>query len=150
MLQRAGLLRRSGRRLVLGTRGRALLGDLEAQWGVATASLVESDDFDRAVQEAALMLLLQANGPVEREQLVREVADVVAGSGWRDIGNGAPPDDRDVTRAVSGLIRRCAVWSMLDERVSSEARLRFTEVGRRGGFAALRQLATRARLESDT
>lgn len=150
VLQRAGALRRSGRRLLLGTRGRALLGDVAAQWGVATASLVESEEFDRAVQEAALMLLLQANGLVEVQQLVREVADVVAGSGWRDIGNGAPPDDRDVSRAVRGLVRRCAVWSMLEERMGTEHRLRFTEAGRRTGFAALRQLAMRARLESDT
>jgi hypothetical protein len=150
VLQRAGALRRSGRRLVLGTRGRALLDDVEAQWAVATASLVESDDFDRAVQEAGLMLLLQASGPVEVPQLVREVADVVAGSGWRDVGDGAPPDDRDVARAVRGLIRRCSLWSMLDERVGPEHRLRLTEVGRRAGFAALRQLAMRARQESDT
>jgi hypothetical protein len=152
VLQRAGALRRSGRRLLIGTRGRSLLSDVEAQWSTATATLIESDDFDRATQEAALMLLLQANGVVDMRQLVTEVADVIAGSGWRDAGNGTPPDERGVGRAVAAVIRRCELWSLLEggSGSGSHTRVRLSEIGRRGGYAALRHLAMRPRLESDT
>lgn len=152
VLQRAGALRRSGRRLLISTRGRSLMGDAEAQWAIATGQLIDADDFDRAAQEAALMLLLQANGMVEIQQLVAEVADVVAGSGWRDTGNGAPPDERDVTRAVSVLLRRCELWSLIEQGRGPgyASRVRLSDVGKRGGYAALRQLAMRPRLESDS
>ena len=60
VLQRAGALRRSARRLVLGTRGKLLLNDPVAQWSIATTSLVDPGEFDGAAQEATLMLLLQA------------------------------------------------------------------------------------------
>jgi hypothetical protein len=137
---------------MIGTRGRSLLGDVEAQWSTAAAMLIDSDDFDRATQEAALMLLLQANGVVDVRQLVTEVADVIAGSGWRESGNGAPPDERGVGRGVAALIRRCELWSLLEEGSGSgsHSRLRLSEVGRQGGYAALRHLAMRPRLESDT
>ena len=151
VLQRAGALRRSGRRLVLGTRGRALLGDALAQWTTAMTLLIDPGEFDAAAQEAALMLLLQANGMVEMRDLIKEVAEVLTGSGWRDTGNGAPPDDRDVSRAVWGLVRRCELWSMVDEGHSPgfTTRLRLSEVGRRGGFTALRSLALRPRMDSE-
>ena len=97
------------------------------------------------------MLLLQADGMVDFADLVREVADVMAGSGWRDTGNGAPPDDRDVNRAVWGLIRRCELWSIVDEGRGPgyTTRLRLTDVGHAGARAALRALALRPRLDSD-
>src|SRR4030095_13242046 len=41
VLQRAGALRRSGRRLLLGTRGRALLHEAVAQWAVAIVPPVD-------------------------------------------------------------------------------------------------------------
>ena len=58
--------------------------------------LIDTTEFDAAAQESALMLLLQAHGMVEMRDLVREVAEVLANSGWRDTGNGAPPQERDV------------------------------------------------------
>jgi hypothetical protein len=151
LLQRTGALRRSGRRLVLGTRGRALLGDPMAQWIAATTSLIDSGEFESAVQEASLMLLLQANGMVEMRDLIREVAEVLASSGWRDTGNGAPPDERDVSRAVWGLVRRCELWSMVDEGRGPgyTTRLRLSDVGKRGGYAALRALALRPRMDPE-
>jgi len=151
-LQRAGALRRSGRRLVLGARGRPLLGKPTAQWTIAMGFLVDAADFDGAAQEAALMLLLQAHGMVEMRDLIREVADVLANSGWRDTGNGAPPDDHDVSRAVWALVRRCELWSMVEEGKGPgfTTRLRLSEVGRRGGYAALRSLALRPRMDPDS
>ena len=151
VLQRAGALRRSGRRLVLGTRGRALLGDVMAQWSVAMGLLIDESEFDVAAQEAALMLLLQARGMVEVRDLIKEVAEVLGGSGWRDTGDGAPPDERDVSRAVWSLLRRCELWSMVDEGRGPgfTTRLRLSDPGIRGAHAALRMLALRPRMESD-
>ncbi len=151
LLQRAGAVRRSGRRLVLGTKGRSLLGDPAAQWTIAATLLIDAGDFDSAAQEAALMLLLQAGGMVEMRELIREVAEVMAESGWRDTGSGSPPDDRDVTRAVNSLVRRCQLWSLVDEGKGPgyASRLRLTAVGVRAGHAALRHLALRPRTEPD-
>ncbi|HEX6872651.1 MAG TPA: hypothetical protein VF163_16255 [Micromonosporaceae bacterium] len=151
LLQSAGVLRRSGRRLILGTRGRALIGDAKAQWDLATTTLLEPTGFDAAVQEAALMLLLRANGMVEVRELIGEVVEVIVGSGWRDTGNGAPPDERDVGRAVWGLVRRCELWSMVDEGRGPgfTSRLRLSDAGRRGGYAALRAVALRPRMDDD-
>ena len=88
-----------------GRRGRSLLGRPEStmddrDWRL----LVDDGDFDGAAQEAALMLLLQAGGMVEMRELIREVAEVLASSGWRDTGNGAPPTT--VTSAAP-----CGLWS---------------------------------------
>jgi hypothetical protein len=151
VLQRAGALRRSGRRLVLGTRGRALLGDATAQWTVAMGLLIDESEFDVAAQEAALMLLLQARGMVEVRDLIKEAAEVLGGSGWRDTGDGAPPDERDVSRAVWSLLRRCELWSMVDEGRGPgfTTRLRLSDPGIRGANAALRMLALRPRMESE-
>jgi hypothetical protein len=150
VLQRAGALRRSGRRLVLGTRGRALLGDPLAQWQVAMTLLIDETEFELAVQEAALMLLLQAHGMVETRDLIKETAEVLSSSGWRDTGNGAPPDERDVSRAVWGLLRRCELWSLVDEGHGPgyTTRVRLTDAGIRGAHTALRLLALRPRMES--
>ena len=151
VLQRAGALRRSGRRLVLGTRGRALLGDAIAQWNAAMSLLLDETEFDTAVQEAVLMLLLQARGMVEVRDLIKEAAEVLSSSGWRDTGNGAPPDERDVSRAVWAVLRRCSLWSMVDEGRGPgfTTRVRLSDAGIRGAHAALRQLALRPRFESD-
>jgi hypothetical protein len=152
ILQRAGILRRSTRRLLLGTRGRPLLGDPFAQWALATSHLIDAVEFDSAAQEAALMLLLSARGMVEVRELVREVAEILAGSGWRDTGNGAPPDDRDVSRAVWALIRRCELWALVDQGTGPgfTTRLRLTDAGQRGGHSALRWLALRPRPDADS
>jgi hypothetical protein len=151
ILSSAGALRRVGRRMLLGTRGRALLGDPLAQWQTATAHLLAEAGFDAAAQEAALMLLLRAGGMVEMRQLVTEVADVLAGSGWRDTGDGSPPDDQDVSRAVWALVRRCELWSLVDSGRGPgwTTRLRLSPAGHLGGYAALRHQALRPRSASD-
>jgi hypothetical protein len=97
------------------------------------------------------MLLLQAHGMVEARELIKEVAEVLAGSGWRDTGDGAPPDERDVSRAVWSLLRRCGLWSMVDEGRGPgfTTRLRLSDAGIRGSHLALRLLALRPRMESE-
>jgi hypothetical protein len=151
LLQRTGALRRSARRLVLGTRGRAMLRDASAQWSAAMVHLIDPAEFEAAVQESALMLLLQAHGMVEMRDLIREVAEVMANSGWRDTGNGAPPQEHDVGRAVWALVRRCQLWSLVEEGKGPgfSSRVRLSDVGRVGGFSALRSMALRPRMEPD-
>ncbi len=150
ILQRAGMLRRSGRRLLLGTKGRALLGDAQAQWRTIMALLIDEGEFESAAQEAGLMLLLRSAGMVEARDLIKEVADVLAGSGWRDTGDGTPPEDLDVSRAVWDLLRRCELWSLVDEGRGPgfSTRLRLSDAGIRGAHTALRLLALRPRMES--
>ncbi len=149
LLQRAGALRRSGRRLLLGTRGRAMLGDALAQWQTAMSLLIDEGEFESAAQEAGLMLLLRSAGLVEARDLVREVAEVLAGSGWRDTGDGTPPEELDVSRAVWDLLRRCELWSLVAEERGSgfTTRVRLSDAGIRAAYTALRLFALRPRLE---
>jgi hypothetical protein len=149
VLQRGGALRRSGRRLVVGTKGRGLLGDPVAQWQFAMAGLIESSEFEAAVQEAALLLLVQAHGMVDTGDLIREVAEVLVASGWRDAVNGAVPDEGDVSRGVYTLLARCELWSMLDRGrgPGTVSRVRLSVVGQRSGLVALRALGLRPRLD---
>ncbi len=151
VLTSAGALRRVGRKLLLGTRGRGLLGNPLAQWQTATEHLLASSGFEAAAQEAALLLLLQAGGMVEMRELIAEVADVLAGSGWRDTGNGSPPDDQDVSRAVWAFVRRCELWSLVDSGRGPgwSSRLRLSPAGHLAGYAALRHQALRARAGSE-
>jgi hypothetical protein len=149
-LHRAGAVRRSGRRLLLGTRGRAMLGDPVAQWTAAMSLLIDENEFEAAAQEAALMLLLRSGGMVEERELVKEVAEVLADSGWRETGDGSPPDDLDVSRAVWDLLRRCTLWALVDEGHGPgfSTRFRLSEAGVRAAHLALRLLALRPRLDS--
>jgi hypothetical protein len=149
LLQRAGAVRRSGRRLVLGARGRSLLGDPDAQWRTVTALLMDQGDFESAAQESALMLLLQAHGMAESRELIKEVAEVLASSGWRDVTDGSPPDDNDVMRAVWATMRRCQLWGFAQETDGPgfTTRHRLTAPGRLAATAALRAHALRPRLE---
>lgn len=151
ILASAGAVRRVGRKLLLGTRGRALLGNPLAQWQTATDHLLAESGFDAAAQEAALLLLLQAGGMVEMRELITEVADVLAGSGWRDTGDGSPPDEQDVSRAVWAFVRRCELWSLVDSGRGPgwSTRLRLSPAGLLGGYAALRYQALRARAAAD-
>jgi hypothetical protein len=149
-MQRAGMLRRSGRRLVLGSRGRALMGEPLTQWNAVMALLVDDGEFESAAQEAALMLLLRSAGLVETRDLITEVAEVLAGSGWRDTGDGTPPDDLDVTRAVWDLLRRCELWALVAEErgTAYTTRIRLSDAGIRGAHTALRLLALRPRMDN--
>jgi hypothetical protein len=144
-LQRGGVLRRTGRKLVLANRGRMMLDNPAEQWSVAMRQLVDGDDFEGAVQEVALMLLLLAGGMVEMRSLIEEVTEVVAGAGWRDTGNGDPPDEAEVGRSVWRIVRRCQLWSMVDqaEGPNGTVRIRLSDAGKQGGYAALRYRALR-------
>ena len=71
----------------------------------------------------------------------------------RGSGRGitAPPDERDVARAVWAVLRRCSLWSLLDEGRGPgfTTRVRLSDAGIRGAHTALRGLALRPRMESD-
>jgi hypothetical protein len=150
VLQRAGLLRRSGRRLLLGTRGRAVLGDPAVQWSTTMALLIDDTEFESAAQEAGLMLLLRSAGMVDARDLVKEVAEVLAGSGWRDTGDGTPPGELDVSRAVWDALHRLQLWSLVEEGRGPgfTTRLRLADAGVRAAHTALRRFALRPRMES--
>jgi hypothetical protein len=150
IMQRAGMVRRTGRRLVLGSRGRALMGEPLAQWNSVMALLIDDGEFESAAQEAALMLLLRSAGLVETRDLITEVAEVLAGSGWRDTGDGTPPQDLDVTRAVWDLLRRCELWALVAEErgTAYTTRIRLSDAGIRGAHTALRLLALRPRMDN--
>ena len=104
---------------------------------------------EAAAQEAALMLLLRSGGMVDQRDLVKEVADVLAGSGWRDTGDGTPPEDLDVSRSVWDLLRRGELWALVEEGHGPGfvTRVRLSEAGVRGAHLALRLLALRPRME---
>jgi len=114
------------------------------------ALLIDENEFESAAQEAGLMLLLRSGGMVDARDLIKEVAEVLAGSGWRDTGDGTPPEDLDVSRAVWDLLRRCELWSLVDQGRGPgfTTRLRLADAGVRAAHTALRLYALRPRMES--
>jgi hypothetical protein len=87
---------------------------------------------------------------VEARDLIKEVADVLAGSGWRDTGDGTPPEELDVSRAVWDVLRRLQLWSLVEEGRGPgfTTRLRLADAGVRAAHTALRLFALRPRMES--
>lgn len=108
MARRTKLARRTKRTLVLTTTGEGALADVASRWRSAAESWVDGDDFDAAVGEVALALLLVDGTPGRHGVLERQVATLVTELGWSP-GGGAPVDPRDVGWALGVLYRRGAI-----------------------------------------
>jgi len=97
LTQRVGLARRTGRQLVLTTRGRAALGDPDLGWRAVARGLLAAHQFAAAVGEITLALLV--DGERHATELDATLAEVVAEIGWRATDTGLPPDEGDISWA---------------------------------------------------
>jgi hypothetical protein len=82
---RLRLLRRSGRRLHLTTRGVEFLASPDRLWEQVASETEDGEDFTRAVTELVGLRLLQ--GRVEQRKLVGEIAPILIAQGWSIAGS---------------------------------------------------------------
>jgi hypothetical protein len=140
------MVRRSGRRLTLTSRGREAADDVGSLWRAVASTLTERRDFHAAATELVLGGLL-VEPMADADVLEAEVLVVLTECGWHHGANGEPvPHDvmravmRDIERTllVLGAVRaKGAQW---DRR-----QWRLTDAGRALALAALRARATAPR-----
>jgi hypothetical protein len=139
-----GVVRRSGRRLVLSTRGRTVHADgTPAIWGSTMDNLLGPGDGDTAAGEIALMLLLTGED-LDYRDLNDRVADVLAGEGWHRQSTGKPITGDHTAGLLGNLRRRLRLLGLTtQERLGQPARL--TSTGHAAARTALRARALRPR-----
>lgn len=140
--QRAGLVRRSGKKLGLTTRGGAVLSDPDLLWHTVARALVPTHPFDRATAEAALAALAGAES-IGYEELGELVATIISEEGWREQRSGEPADERWVSRSMHETLNLCQSLNLL--AVGGHWRDRsygLNEVGRAVAIEALHHAAT--------
>lgn len=98
LAQRIGLVRRSGRRLVLTPKGRATLGDDDQLWRVTARALLPEHEFAAALGEITLAALAKRDSTPAGE-LDGLLALIVREVGWRATDTGAPPTEHDISWA---------------------------------------------------
>lgn len=143
LLRGAGLIRRTGGRLVLTGRGRRLRRDTPALWRAATGRLIVGEDLAAAVAEIVL-LVLSAGRPIGDERIGRIVVRAVAEEGWHDPRTHAVPDAAAVAVARAAVRHRLQALRLLHgDTVGGPDRL--TPAGQAAALAALRARALRPR-----
>lgn len=140
--QDLGLARRSGRKLMLTTKGRRLLGDPDSLWRVVATDLLGDNDFFVYAGELFLALLLDADSVPDR-QINATVGQAAAEEGFRETRSYESPDTHDISRAVHETSNLCRALGLL--AVGGDWRDRsygFTSTGRSTALEALRARAT--------
>lgn len=139
-----GVVRRSGRQLLLSTIGRNVrAGGAPALWRATMDALLGPTDAEAAAGETALMLLL-TDGPYGYGQLNVAVAEVLVGEGWRNERDGEPISPDQAAGLLATLRRRLDLLGLTSrERLGTPAALTIT--GRVAAHTALRARALRAR-----
>jgi hypothetical protein len=140
--QRLGLARRSGRKLGLTSKGRALLGEPEALWRTVAQGLLGGDGFSVFSGEMFLALVVDVDAMPEAD-INATVSQAVAEEGFRDARTGAPPEDRVVSWGIHDTSNLCRALGVLstggDWRDRSYG---LTDVGKAMALEALRGRAT--------
>jgi hypothetical protein len=143
LLRRARLLRRTGRRLILTTRGHALAADPPELLRTLARSLLAGDTFDAACGELAVALIL--NGAVidYTPHLADRLRPAIVAAGWQ--AGGEPPNREHVSWTIADLLRPAEALGLLAP-VPGDTRLRsgpllLADVGRLALTDALRARA---------
>jgi len=143
--QRQGLARRSGRRLVLTTKGRETLRSPEQLWRCAARGLIGTDPFVALAGELCLAMMVDVevmSANAIRSNIFAAACEV----GFRDNRTGDPPDDRAVSWALHETLNLCRALGLLS--VGDGWRDRdygLTPVGQATALEALRARGTRPR-----
>jgi hypothetical protein len=131
LLRHVRLLRRTGRRLTVTARGRALLADPPALLRALTCSLITGDTFDAACGELAVALILDGAVIDYTPRLAERVRPAIVAAGWQ--AGGDPPEREHISRAIAKLLRPAEVLGLIgpapgDTRLRSGP-LHLTDVG---------------------
>jgi hypothetical protein len=143
--QRLGLARRSGRRLVLTTKGREALRAPEQLWRCAARGLIGPDPFVALAGELCLALLVDVE-VVSASAIRSNIFAAACEVGFRDNRTGDPPDDRAVSWALHETLNLCRALGLLSVGGGWQDRdYGLTRVGKATALEALRARGTRPR-----
>jgi len=112
LAQRLGLARRSGRRLVLTSKGRTALAEDDRLWRLAARGLLPEHEFAAGLGEVTLAVLTSRDSTPEHE-LNELLALVVREVGWRATDTGAPPTENDIGWAWHGTTNLLRALNLL-------------------------------------
>lgn len=148
LAKQMGVVRRSGRKLLLSSIGKTLHAEgTPALWQATTGHLLGSDPADAGAGEVALLLLLSGRD-YDYRALDTAVAHALAEQGWRDQHTGQQVTPDQTSRLLGDLRRRLSLLRLATERRFDEP-LRLNDVGRAAAYAALRARALRPRAYPD-
>jgi hypothetical protein len=138
------VLRRSGRRLLLSSTGKAVhASGTTALWQATMGTLLGPAEAEAAVGETALMHLL-THGPTDYRDLNAAVAVILADEGWHSQRDGNPITADQAARLLGDLRRRLRLLGLTgQERLGEPTRL--TTAGHAAAHTALRARALRPR-----
>lgn len=140
LAQRARLIRRSGRRLMLTAKGHAALADPTLLWRAAAGQLLPAHPFERAVGELTLALLVES-AEVTRKTLIAVLGDAVRDGGWRGALTGDVPGEHDISWAYHATVNLLRALSLLAGPTRWDSPYSLSEVGRSLALAALHHRA---------
>ncbi|MCW2943418.1 MAG: hypothetical protein JWR24_135 [Actinoallomurus sp.] len=144
LLRKAGLVRRTGRRLVLTPDGRRHREDLPALWQTVTGQLAAGEGFEAAVAEIGLLALADGR-PVDSAHFERTLIDAADEQGWHDPATKAAPDSRTIAYARAHLRHRLQALRLLVTEKTWNAPYQLTPAGQAAAITALRTRALRPR-----
>lgn len=136
------MARRSGRALTLTARGRRLLDDPGQLWRATATALPSGNTL--TVFAGELFLALLADGePQPAAQITATVAQAVTEEGFRDSRTDMPPDEHDISWAISRTANLCRALGLLAPGSDwPDRQYRLTPVGTATALEALRARAT--------
>jgi hypothetical protein len=139
-----GVLRRSGRRLLLSSIGKTVhASGTTALWPATMGTLLGPSEAEAAAGEIALMLLL-TDGPKDYRHLNTGVAEALAGEGWHGQRDDPPITTDQAAGLLGNLRRRLRLLGLTtQERLGEPTGL--TPTGHAAAHTALRARALRPR-----
>ncbi|MCM4084947.1 hypothetical protein [Paractinoplanes hotanensis] len=144
LAKQMGVVRRSGRKLLLSSIGKTVHAEgTPALWQATMTNLLGPDAADAAAGEVALLLMLSGQDHDYRA-LDTAVAHALAEQGWRDQHTGQPVTPDQTGRLLGDLRRQLRLLDLTTSPRFDEP-LRLTDAGRLAAHAALRARALRPR-----
>lgn len=139
-----GVLRRSERRLLVSSTGKAVhTGGIAALWQATMDSLLGPGEAEAAAGEIALMILL-ADGPSDYRELNTAVAEILAGEGWHGRRDGHPVTGDQAAGLLGDLRRRLRLLGLTARERFGEP-VRLSPTGHAAAHTALRARGLRPR-----
>ena len=144
LAKQMGVVRRSGRKLLLTTTGKAVhAGSTPALWQATMSSLLGSDHAEATAGEVALLLLLSGQD-YDYRALDTAVAHALVDQGWHDQHTGQQITPDQTGTLLGGLRRRLSLLHLATARHFDEP-LQLNNAGRLAAHTALRARALRPR-----
>lgn len=130
-LRRLKLMRPRNKKLLTTSRGRELLADPGALHRMLATDIVAADPFTVSVADVVIARLVRG-AETKLDGLTEAALERVLRKGWRV--DGRPPDEQDLSWAVSDVTRRGEAYGFIDWRIERGSdfglRISLTDLGR--------------------